>query len=478
MSTTTSRLPRSTPESQGISTAAIAAFIDATEQSGAGLHSFMLVRHGHVVAEGWWAPYAPPLPHMLFSLSKSFTSTAVGLAVAEGRLTVDDTVTSFFPDSLPIEVSDNLAAMRVRHLLSMSTGHDLDVTDAVKNAPDGDWARAFLAQPVQHRPGTHFAYNSAATYMLSAIVQRLTGERMLDYLGPRLLVPLGIAGATWERCPRGVDVGGWGLSVRTEDIAVFGQLYLRGGVWRNQQIVPAAWVEEATRRHVRNGDAPDSDWAQGYGYQFWRCRYDAFRGDGAFGQFCLVMPEQDAVIAITSGDMDMQRTLNLIWEHLRPAMKDGVLPNDVAAGALLSERLTALTVPPQTGAATSPRTAEVTGKRYTFHKNQQGIAAVSLSFAREGCLLTIADRFGEHSIGCGYGTWQRGESALDSGTMRPVAASGAWTAPDAFTIKLAYYTTPFCAQITCRFAGDRLHFQVVMNVAFGRRARPRLTGRA
>ncbi len=477
MRTDTRRLPRSAPESQGISTTAIAAFLDAVERTGAGLHSFMLVRHGHVVAEGWWAPYAPALRHMLFSLSKSFVSTAVGLAVAEGRLTVDDAVVSFFPESLPPVVSDNLAAMRVRHLLSMSTGHDVDVTGAVTSAPDGDWARAFLAQPVQHRPGTHFAYNSAATYMLSAIVQRLAGENVLAYLGPRLLAPLGITGATWEKCPRGVDVGGWGLAIRTEDIAVFGQLYLRGGVWRNQQVVPAAWVEEATRRHVRNGDAPDSDWAQGYGYQFWRCRHGAYRGDGAFGQFCVVMPEQDAVLAITSGDMDMQRTLDLVWEHLRPAMKDGVLPNDVAAGAVLSERLAALHVAPQEGAITASLAADVSGRRYSFRPNRQGIDAVAISFAGEGCLLTMTDAFGEHHIGCGYGTWQVGESAFGSGIMQPVAGSGAWSAPDTFTMKLAFYATPFCPQITCRFAGDRLHFQVVMNVDFGRRTRPRLTGR-
>jgi len=471
------RLPRSAPESQGISTVAIAAFLDAVERSGAGLHSLMLVRHGHVVAEGWWAPYAPELPHMLFSLSKSFTSTALGLAVAEGHLTVDDAVVNFFPGLLPPTVSDNLAAMRVRHLLSMSTGHDIDVTPVVRNATDGDWARAFLAQPVQHRPGTHFAYNSAATYMLSAIVQQLTGQTLLEYLGPRLLAPLGITGATWQNCPRGINIGGWGLSIRTEDIAVFGQLFLRGGVWRNQQLVPAAWVDEATRGHVRNGDAPDSDWAQGYGYQFWRCRHNAYRGDGAFGQFCLVLPDQDAVLAITSGDMDMQRTLNLVWAHLLPGMTEDVLPTDVAAGAELSKRLATLEIAPPRGAVTSPLAADITGRRYTFRANQQGIAAVSLSFAREGCLLTLADRFGEHSIGCGYGTWQPGESAFAFGALQPVAASGAWTATDTFTVKLALSTTPFCPQITCRFAGDRVHFQVEMNVDFGRRTRPRLTGR-
>lgn len=472
------RLPRSTPETQGVPSAALSAFLEAVDRDNVGLHSLMLVRHGRVVSEGWWAPYAPALPHMLFSLSKSFTSTAVGLAVAEGRLTIDDLVVSFFPEAAPSTIGENLAAMRVRHLLSMSTGHDADVTQAVTGAADGDWVRAFLAQPVQHEPGTHFAYNSAATYMLSAIVQRLAGETVLGYLDPRLLAPLGITGATWQRCPRGINVGGWGLSVRTEDIACFGQLYLQQGVWRDRQLIPAEWVRQATAWQVSNGADPQSDWAQGYGYQFWRCRHNAYRGDGAFGQFCLVLPEQDAVLAMTAGEQDMQRMLNLVWEHLLPAMKDGVLPTDVATGAVLRERLARLAIAPQHGEATSPLAPDLAGRRYTFRANQQGIDAVALAFAGDGCQLTLTDRWGEHHVDCGYGEWRLGESALYFGALQPVAASGAWTASDTFTLKLAFYTTPFCPQITCRFAGDRLHFQVVMNVDFGRRARPRLTGRA
>jgi CubicO group peptidase (beta-lactamase class C family) len=413
---------------------------------------------------------------MLFSLSKSFTSTAVGFVVAEGRLSVDDPVVSFFPDETPSIVAPNLAAMRVRHLLSMSTGHDADVTDAVTRSGSDDWVRAFLAQPVQHRPSTHFAYNSAATYMLSAIVQRLTGETLLAYLGPRLLTPLGIAGATWQSCPRGVNVGGWGLSIRTEDIAAFGQLYLRRGEWRNQQVVPAAWVEEATRRHVSNGNDPLSDWAQGYGYQFWRCRYDAYRGDGAFGQFCVVMPEQDAVLAITAGEMDMQRILNLVWKHLRSGMHEGVLPTNVVTDAALSERLAALALTPMSGAATSSTAAHVTGRRYTFPANPQGITAVTLHFEQEDALLTVVDQRGEHLIRCGYSAWRTGKSTFNAGEMQPVAASGAWRTPDLFALQLAFYTTPFCPQITCHFEGDRLHFQMEMNVDFVSCTRPQLTG--
>src|SRR5262249_18720613 len=246
-------------------------------------------------------------PHSLFSLSKSFTATAVGLAIAEGKLSLDDDVLRYFPDDAPESTSKNLKSMRVRGLLRMSTGHQAE-PGRPRAKP---WTRTFLAQPVPHKPGTHFLYNTSATYMLSAIVQKATGTTVLDYLRPRLFDPLGIENPTWETSPQGITVGGSGLSIRTEDIARFGLLYLQRGTWNGKQVVPAAWVEAATACQTANGSDPRSDWDQGYGYQFWRCRNHAFRGDGAFGQFCIVVPEQDAVIAITSGVKDMQSVLNL-----------------------------------------------------------------------------------------------------------------------------------------------------------------------
>jgi CubicO group peptidase (beta-lactamase class C family) len=471
------RLPSSTPEAQGIASIAILAFLDAAAHDSVGLHSLMLVRHGHVVAAGWWAPYAPTLPHVLFSLSKSFTSTAVGLAVSEGRLTVDDPVLCFFAEEAQPVVSEHLAAMRVRHLLSMSTGHDIDATQATTAAPDGNWVKAFLAQPVVHAPGTHFVYNSAATYMLSAIVQRLTGETVLDYLRPRLLAPLGIEGATWQSCPRGINVGGWGLSVRTADIACFGQFYLQQGAWQGRRLIPAAWVAEATAWHVSNGADPRSDWAQGYGYQFWRCRHNAYRGDGAFGQFCLVMPEQDAVLVMTAGEQDMQRMLNLVWAHLLPAMQPAPLAEDSDSVATLHAKLDELALSPVAGGNTSPLVADVSGRRYTFRANQQQIKAVALTFGEHDGEAAITDQFGEHHIAFSVGAWRMGMTVLGSGEPHPVAASGAWTAPDTFTLQLAFYTTPFTPRITLRFDGDKLAYQFVANAAFGRRTRPRLSGR-
>src|SRR4051812_35680611 len=331
-------LPRSTPEAQGVASTALLQFVDALDHID-GMHSVMVLRHGQVVAEGWWAPYDAAHNHVLYSLSKSFTSTAVGLAVAEGKLSIDDPVLKFFPDAAPAEPSANLKAMRVHDLLRMSTGHLMEPRLAASKEP---WVKTFLAHPVPFKPGTHFLYNTAGTYMQSAIVQQATGQTVLDYLRPRLFEPLGIADPSWGTSPQGVSLGGYGLSVRTEDIAKFGQLYLQKGQWHGRQLVPAAWVEAATARQTSNGSNPKSDWEQGYGYQFWRCRHGAYRGDGAFGQYCVVLPEQDAVLAITSGVRDMQAVLNLVWDKLLPGMQPSPLPGDDAARAKLDHTLKGL----------------------------------------------------------------------------------------------------------------------------------------
>jgi CubicO group peptidase (beta-lactamase class C family) len=319
-------LPRATPESQGVSSAQIRAYVEAADAKVDTMHGFVLVRHGRVVAEGWWTPQTPETKHQLYSLSKSFTSTAVGLAVSEGKLSIDDPVLRFFPDDGPLLPSANLKRMRVRDLLAMSTGHREE--PRFGDAPD--WTKTFLAKAVEFKPGTHFLYNSAGTYMQSAIVQKATGQTVLDYLRPRLFEPLGIDDPTWMTSPQGVSTGGWGLSLRTEDIAKFGLLYLQRGEWDGKQLIPQSWVEMATSKQTSNGSDPASDWDQGYGFQFWRCRHNAFRGDGAFGQFCIVMPEQDAVLAITADCKDMQGELNVVWDYLLPAFHDKPLPEDAA----------------------------------------------------------------------------------------------------------------------------------------------------
>jgi len=204
-------------------------------------------------------PYAAETPHVLYSLSKSFTSTAVGLAVAEGKLSIDDELLKFPEDATPAP-TDNLKAMRVRDLLCMSAGHETAVRLAETN--EFSWTKTFLAHSVPHKPGAHFLYDTPGTYMQSAIVQKVTGLTVLDYLRPRLFEPLGIENPTWGTSPQKISLGGYGLNIRTEDIAKFGQLYLQNGRWQGTQLVPAAWVEAATARQTSNGSNPKSDWEQ------------------------------------------------------------------------------------------------------------------------------------------------------------------------------------------------------------------------
>jgi CubicO group peptidase (beta-lactamase class C family) len=321
--------PRSSPEAQGISSAAVRAYIEAADKGVRTMHSFILVRHGYVVAEAYWKPEAAEKPHVMHSLSKSFTSTAVGMAVAEGKLSVEDPVLKFFPDDAPPSPSENLKAMKVKDLLTMTCGHEVE-----PNSKElvGSWVKGLLAHDVPHKPGTTFRYNSLGTYVCSAIVQKVTGQTVLDYLKPRLFEPLGIDDPKWDSSPEGVNCGGWGLFVRTEDVAYLGQLYLEKGKWYGKQIIPADWAATATSKLVPNHEAPSAkgnrpDWQQGYGYQFWQSRH-GYRGDGANGQYCIVLPEKDVVIAITAETRDMQAEINVVWDKLLPAFEKSRLPEN------------------------------------------------------------------------------------------------------------------------------------------------------
>ncbi len=483
-------LPRSSPERQGISSSALLSFVEAADREIDQMHGLVVVRHGHVVAEGWWSPYDARTPHVVYSLSKSFTSTAVGLAVSEGKLSLDDEVLKFFPEEAPAEPSQNLRSMRVRDLLRMSTGNvseapilDWDGKDPALR--DASWVKRFLAHPVPFKPGTHFLYNSPATYVLSAVVQKATGQTVLEYLRPRLFDPLGFEKPVWVASPQGVTAGAYGLSLRTEEIARFGQLYLQKGVWQGRQLIPSSWVEEATARQTSNGSAPQSDWDQGYGYQFWRSRH-GYRGDGAFGQYCLVLPELDAVVAINSGVRDMQRVMNLVWDKLLPEMKPGRLPEDNAARRGLEEKLKGLTVKYRTGRATSTPAAKVSGRWYEFPENERGIKSLSFDFRGDTPALLVRTAAGETRTPVGFQSWKQSRGGFANGLEKALglpaqplsAASGAWTGEDTYTLKLLLYETPYSSTLNFKFEGDRLTFDSEHNVWFGPTKQPQLVGRA
>jgi CubicO group peptidase (beta-lactamase class C family) len=452
-------LPRAAPESQGVPSSAVLRFVEALERQGNEMHSFMLLRHGSVVAEGWWAPYQSEHPHRLNSLSKSFAATAVGLAVAEGLFSLDDPVPAFFPEAAAGANAD-FSRLHVRHLLAMATGHAVDTIGAMFRQPDGDWIRGIFEEPLLHEPGTRFLYNQGATYLLCAIVQKTSGVTLNEYLGPRLYAPLGIQSAVWTTSPQGITTGWIGLSLTTEAIAKFGQLYLQNGVWQGRRLLPEAWVTEATTAHVASDVGAGIDWSQGYGFQFWRSRHGGYRGDGAFGQYCLVMPEQAAVLAMTAGVVDMQPPLDLVWEILLPAMAAGPLPDDRPAQQALAEKCASLALPPVPGQAESPLAARVSGRTYRADENELGIATLALSFSPAGGTLEFQTAAGAETLPVGYGSWQRGQTSLFNDRelhgQTPVFASGAWTADDRFTLVIRLVVAPVSYTWVLQFAGDEL----------------------
>lgn len=332
INTLTKSLPRA--EASAKMSKAADKYFAAVAKEGQDLHSIMVVKDGNVVLEKWMSKGQENEPHILNSVSKTFTSMAVGLAVAEGKLSLEDKLVDLFPEHCPENPSEYLQEINVKHLLTMNCGHSTDPTRKVWGDNKENWIKVFMEHPVTHKPGTIYCYNSLGTYVLSAMVQKVTGQKVVDYLFPRLFRPLGINNVSWAESPQGVNTGGWGLYLKTEDLAKMGLMVLQKGQFDGKQIVPAEWIEAASaaqvpcvpagmnsdQAHLMKKAAKTSDWLQGYGYQMWRCRYNSFRADGANGQYIIMIPDKNAVVITTADIQDMQAEINLIWKHIYPAL--------------------------------------------------------------------------------------------------------------------------------------------------------------
>ena len=323
----TGDLPRSTPAAEGISTQAVINMMDSLMAlPECDIHHVMVVRHGKVVAELHPTPFRAEDSHTLYSASKTFTSLAVGIAIDENLLRLDDRVMTFFPDKRTNRVSDNMADMTVRDLLMMASGVEPDWTMRNNSL---DWVKDWLAKPVADKPGSRFQYDSMCTFMLSAIVQRVTGQTMLEYLQKKLFDPMNINVADWETSPDGINTGGWGLRVQAETMAKLGLLLLNEGRWNGEQLVSADYVKAACSRLIDGGakeTVPPTDGNQGYGYQVWQSKWPgSYRADGAMGQYTVVVPQEDLVVVILGMKLYGHEELACIWNQLMPGLKDAPL---------------------------------------------------------------------------------------------------------------------------------------------------------
>ena len=447
-------LPRSTPSAQGIDASGLLAFVDAAERGGLGLHSLIVARHGHVVAQGWWQPYAAERVHLAYSLSKTVTATAIAFLVQEGRLSLEDRVLDHFPEINGAAVAAGWQDVRLKHCLSMTVGHEEDAWGRVFDRSSGtdeastDWVpRVFATMPTRP-PGTVFAYNQVATYLLSVIVGRVTEQGVAEMLRPRLLAPLGLPDIPWHRDPLGRELGFSGAHLTTEAIASIAQLYLDHGRWEGRQLLSPAWVAEATVGFGPRNEDPltPPDWTRGYGYSFWMQRY-GFRGDGAYGQFLAVLPEHDLVVAITAEQPDMQATLDALWEHVVPAVGPA---GSQQSDAELAEVLAALEIPAMAGGALGPDHAEFT--RSPASDLADDYTAVSVTRDGSGHLLGLARRGEWLRVPVASGAWV--ESALVAGgATLPVVSSGAWVDEDVFRAEVIAIETPHRFRVEARLRG-------------------------
>ena len=410
-----------TPESQGVPSEAILKFIDGCEKTfdagdlGA-MHGFVIVRHGKVIAEGSWKPFDTlNETHMLYSHSKSFTSSAIGLLADRGKIDLDERIVDIFSNEVPAKVSENLAQLRVRDLLTMNVGKkDHLLRDG------GDWVKEFLSKDFFRKPGTGFKYDSDATYMLAAIVEKKSGMKMMDYLQKNMFDQIGITKA-WTTCsPQGIPCGGWGMNMTTRELARFGQLYLNRGDWDGKRVLSSDWVSLATTRQTWSGWqnvgvkalGEGTDWEQGYGFQFWRCRHGAYRADGAGGQYTVVIPEKDMVVSAHAGLGDFPKELDLIWDNLLPVLKDAPLAENPSAQKKLADRLAKLAIKPVEFARARKWTTPL---KFSLRENSRGFKSVRFDPKDGGgCICTLVTRAGEQKFPAGTGEWQEGSIRIDT----------------------------------------------------------------
>ena len=434
------------------------AFLDALEdRPDIEMHSVMVVRHGHVVAEGWWAPYSAERPHLLYSLSKIFTSTAAAFAQAEGLLDLEDTVVSHFGE-FEADITDRRSrAITLRHVAAMASGHTREMLSEAAMRDPGEPIRGFLSIPPDRDPGTVFAYSQPCTFALASVIQRSAGVPLTEYLRPRLFDPLGIGHVGWQTWSSGLEQGFSGLHARTEDIAKLGQLYLQRGRWGDTQLIGEEWVANATSIKIDTPGEANTDWRQGYGFQFWMARH-GYRGDGAFGQFCVILPEHDTVIATTACTMDMQAVLDAMWTYLLPGL--GVsTPDANSAQERLDARLSDLRLPTCFAEPRPKHWHDWVAEPFTLAAAAEGIqvpsmlTSIEVPPAVDGLQVTLIEPSNALTIPVGTGNWTVSTPTDSRGDTIPVAASGGWLDDHTLRVEVIFLETPHRLDIACSLSG-------------------------
>jgi len=474
---TGSILARVSPREAGISSNAVAALLNDARTRQLELHDLLIYRRGAVGVELYKWPYRAGQPRIMHSVAKSFTSAAIGLALQEGALHLDDKVISFFPSELPSVVDDKLAAMTVEDLLTMRTGQAAETSGARWRGLKTSWTAEFFKIPLAHPPGATYVYTSAASYMLSAILTRATGETLHDYLRPRLFEPLGIEGEQWDLAPDGINPGGNGLTCAPEDLLKFGVLYLHHGLWEGKRILPASWIESAT---CRRG-------ADGYGYHWVTGTHGEFFAMGLFGQLIGVFPGYDAVIVINSAIQHIEACsrilIPLLQRHLASMFHETGI-DEADGDRALSAAVAELAATEPLVSAAAPRPELLGTRRYILSPNVLRFQELTIHISEDACTLQLRSERGGYSIRSGIGHWIEGKTKLPGARLHhgyalegtPAIAGARWKSDSTLVMDWIFIASVFRDQVVVHFDCDRMTLLRSVNVNSGARAWPLLEG--
>lgn len=471
---------RVTPESVGIDSGDIEWLLDQLESGFTEPHGLMIMRHGKICAEGWWNPYAPGIRHGLQSHSKTYAATAIGIAYTEGIVKLDERIIDIFPEYAPEQPSENLKRLTVHDVLCMGCGMD-EMPMATEY-----WIRDFLHTPVNHTPGTTYMYNSVGSSILSAIIVKKTGMSMHEYLKPRLYDKIGIFSDNhrWMKMPDGCEVGGGGLFATTEDNLRLMKLYADGGVWEGERILDDEYVKRATT--LQNESATEAknnplakDNFVGYGYQIWMCRpKGVYRADGAMGQFTIVVPDKDMIIAITenaSGAHWAQTTLDVMWEFLERIENHPAKEENTEKSECLKNRMGRLALPNPKCAPYSPIAANIEGRQWRVIDGDFYMEDVGVAQHMSGCELpqpidVFCFHFTSDEIVMDWENREEKErlviatdgsrrhNTLPGRLISQVLLSGAWISENKLEVKARYIET--CKEETLLFTFEEKKLKI------------------
>ena len=450
-------IERVKPQTVGVSPKGIINFLDSIIEKQINLHSFMLLRHGKVVAEGYYRPFNKEYVHNIFSVSKSVTSAAIGIAIGEGLITLEDRVIDFFEEKIKKGVHPYTAEMKIKHLLAMATVHN-----GSTNKDVNDWVKTFLNTMPSHLPGTVFAYDTTGTHTLCAILQKQTGMTVNEYLRSRLFDPIGIGPIEWESCHMNINKGGSGIKCTTEDLARFGQLYLQKGLWEGKQVLPKAWVELSTTRHIDTSNTKVMlEGKNGYAYHFWRARHNAYCAFGMGGQFVVVVPEKDVVFVSTANTLlyrdGHQMILDSFWENIYPSILASVILEEDNIYIEMQQRLEQLELILPIGKNSVALEGAISNRRIKLDENCLEYGTCQFIFKGSDSRLIFFKGDERKDIKFGMGSWVIG---IEPFFGLKSAASATWVDEKTCIIHIQAFDVMQMLIITCHFEEDYIVIQI------------------